>query len=620
MALPSSKLVFFLLCAGLLITGVTYFPGHIFSWDVFGYYLYLPMSFIYHDLGLKNFQVVDGIIAKYQNTGTFYQASIASTGNFIMRYGIGLSVLYAPFFFIGHIIAVLFGYPADGFSEPYQYAVWAGCMVYSFTGIFILRKSLLTFFGDKITALLLVIVVLGTNYTLHSSVYGQGAMTHNLLFTLYAFILWFTIRWHETFKMKYIIGLAVSCGLAVIVRPTEMISLLIPALWGIYNKQTFKEKWLLIKEKRMQIAFFAGVFIAICFIQLSYWKIYSGGFWYDSYYNPALGLDLLTPHTFNALLSFRNGWFIYTPVAVLALFGFYFFYKKNITLFFSLFVYIGINLWVVSSWTLWWYGDCFGQRGLIASYTILAVPLGYLLTGLRDKRPLLKYSVVGIVFLFIALNLFQTWQAANGILVSSRASGKYWLAVFGRTSPLPDAAKLLYMSWPTSAAEYHISNENDYLKTHDWSLGFETGDGFPPEKLNSEFFHSGKTSYILDSVTEFGPPIEKRYSEITEKYHAWIRVSVWVYPNTDVKKSPTSLIATFMHNGKAYNYKGAGTDQLNLETGKWSKVSFDYLTPEVVRSSKDHLSIYVWNNGKGKVFIDDLQAEVLEPKLDPAIF
>ena len=149
-------------------------------------------------------------------------------------------------------------------------------MLYTFAGIIMLRKCLLIFFNELVTSIVLIIIVLGTNYTLHSSMFGQGSMTHNYLFTLYAFILWFTIRWHEEQKLKYILGLAISSGLAVIVRPSEMICLIIPVVWGVYSTESFNEKIKLLIKNKKQLFFFSFLFVAICFIQLTYWKIYSG--------------------------------------------------------------------------------------------------------------------------------------------------------------------------------------------------------------------------------------------------------------------------------------------------------------------------------------------------------
>jgi hypothetical protein len=573
------------------------------------------MTFIYHDLGIRDYSVIQSILDKYHNSGTFYQAIQMPSGDWVMRYTIGLSLLYSPFFFIGQFIALLTGFPADGFSEPYQYSVWSGCMFYTFTGIFMLRKSLLKFFEDKIASLVLLIIVLGTNYTLHTSVHGQGAMTHNFLFTLYTFILWFTVRWHETHKMKHAVLLAISCGMAALVRPTEIVGILIPMLWGIYNKQTFYEKLQLLQKNRIQIICFMLILIAIGFIQFTYWKIYAGSFIFDSYYNPGEGLDF-PPYTLNFLFSFRNGWLIYTPIMIFALAGFFSLYKKNQMIFISIFTYFIVNLWVISSWTVWWYGQCFGQRGLIASYAILSVPMGYLLNALNSKKHVLKYSVFGIIAGLIALNLFQTWQVANGILVSYRATPKFWLAVFGKTSISPEDQKLLYMEWPVNGVE-NFPNDTNFIQTHTWQLGFEASEGHPQERLSKEIFHSGSSSYMLDSNIVFSPAIEKKYSEITNKYYAWIRVSVWVYPTSDVKQNPTSVVATFIHNGKAYKYKGVGTDKLNIEANKWNLITFDYLTPEAVRSKKDYLSVFMWNNSKGKIFVDDLKVEVFEPRFEP---
>jgi len=32
-----------------------------FTWDTFGYYLYLPMSFIHNDLGISDFSILENV-------------------------------------------------------------------------------------------------------------------------------------------------------------------------------------------------------------------------------------------------------------------------------------------------------------------------------------------------------------------------------------------------------------------------------------------------------------------------------------------------------------------------------------------------------------------------------
>jgi hypothetical protein len=132
-----SKLVFYATIIVYAFLAIVKFPGNIISWDVFGYYLYLPFSFIYDDIELKNEQRVWDIINTYHNTATFYQSMKLENGVHIMKYSMGMAVLYAPFFFIGHIMAVFTNYPADGFSIPtkpcYRLFVLYHCRTLFFT-------------------------------------------------------------------------------------------------------------------------------------------------------------------------------------------------------------------------------------------------------------------------------------------------------------------------------------------------------------------------------------------------------------------------------------------------------------------------------------------------------
>lgn len=599
-----SKLTAFAVCGVLLLIAYLFFPLNILCWDVFGYYLYLPLTFIYNDLGLKDHTIIDAIIQKYNNTGAFYQAFESPTGDWVMRYPIGLSILYAPFFFIGHIIAKIGGYPADGFSAPYQYAIWAGSLFFAFMGVFYLRKVLLKFFEDKVAALLLVVIVLGTNYTLHTAIHGQGAMPHDYLFTLYVLILWFTIRWHEAYKIKHAILLAVTIGLAALSRPSEAVALLIPVLWGVHNKETLLAKIKTLLEKRSQVITFALVLTAMGFIQFTYWKIYTGKFFFDSYYNPGEGLDMFPPYTIHSLFSFRNGWFIYTPAMLLAMLGFYFLYKKDKTLFAPLFAYFIINLWVVTSWTVWWNGPSFGQRYLIASYPVLAIPMGYCFINLWKSY--YKYVLMILAPVFVSLNLFQSWQMANGILPTPRMTKDGYLAAFGKTEIPEGLEKMLHIDALAPGAS--DIDPAEYERIKEFIEGFED---HPNSILDTAL---AKTHlFKMDSVSVYSPSLEKRYDKLTTEDHAKLLVSIQVYNTADKVENPGSLVVTLEHNGKAYGYSATDIEQHTLEPNTWGTVSFNYLTP-VVRSGCDKLKIYYWHRGKKPLYLDDLKVEVWTKK------
>ena len=601
-----SKITAFSQCFILLLIGYFNFPLNILCWDVFGYYLYLPLTFIYHDLGLKDHTIIDTILQKYHSSSTFYQAFQSPTGDWVMRYPIGMSILYSPFFFIGHLIAKIGGYASDGFSSPYQYSIWTGSMIFAFTGIFFLRKALLKFFQDSVVALLLVVIVLGTNYTLHTAVHGQGAMPHDYLFTLYTLIIWFTIRWHESCKIKHALWIAIACGLAMLSRPSEAVAILIPIAWGICNKETLLNKINLLKEKKSHLIVFSTVLTAMGFIQFTYWKIYTGSFLFDSYYNPGEGLDLFPPHTIHSLFSFRNGWFIYSPVMIFSVLGLIFLYRKNKIVFTPVFCFFIINLWIVTSWTIWWNGPSFGQRYLIASYPALAIPMGYFFTVLFEKKNIFKYSLILISILFIVLNLFQSWQLANGILLTPRMTRAGYFAAFGETKIPEGIEKLLFID-PLAQGASNI-DKKEYERTKEFTEDFENSPNAIKDSSisNSHFFR-------MDSVSIYSPSIEKKYDKISDGDHAKLKISVLVYTTVDTKNNPGSLVAEFEHKEKSYGYSAIDVEKQNTELNKWSKISFNYLTP-AIRSGRDKLKVYYWHRGKLPVYIDDLKVEVWEKK------
>jgi glycerol uptake facilitator-like aquaporin len=84
-----------------------------------------------------------------------------------------------------------------------------------------LRKILREFFSETVTSIVLVIIVLGTNYFQLTAF--EGMLSHNYLFTLYTFIVWFTLRWHREPKASTAAWLGLFLGLAILSRPSELV-------------------------------------------------------------------------------------------------------------------------------------------------------------------------------------------------------------------------------------------------------------------------------------------------------------------------------------------------------------------------------------------------------------
>lgn len=119
------------------------------TWDAFGYYMYLPGFFIYHDV--KDLKWVEHIDKKYAVTGgKFYQATQLESGTYTNKYLCGVALLQMPWFFLGHILAGVTDNPQDGFSSPYQYAIMFGAICWAMPGLLFLRKVLLHYFSDNV--------------------------------------------------------------------------------------------------------------------------------------------------------------------------------------------------------------------------------------------------------------------------------------------------------------------------------------------------------------------------------------------------------------------------------------------------------------------------------------
>ncbi len=407
------------------------YPLVVTTWDALGYYMYLPAIFIHHDYKeLKWFPEAD---KKYvMSGGWFYQANRCENGNYVFSYMGGTAIMQIPLFFIGHLIAVNAGYLADGFSPPYQLSIAFGAIAYFLLSLLLLRKILLKYFSDGVTAVTLLLLVLASNIIQYISI--DGAMSHSFMFPLYVLILYFTIRWHEVPSLFMASLIGVTIGIVTISRPTEAIMFLIPLFWGTQTRELAARKWKWLKEHRAHVYTVALFAFLGVLPQLIYWKLASGSF----IFVPGSRWDFLNPH-FRVLFGFENGWFIYTPVAVLFIAGMFFirkypFYKP--VLIFGL-----LSIYIVISHHDWRYGATYSCRALTHIYPVFALSLAGFIHRIRDRR--MKYLLILPAVYLVGVNLFQLRQYNQTILHFRDMNRKYYCSIYLNPHPTPFDISLL---------------------------------------------------------------------------------------------------------------------------------------------------------------------------------
>ncbi len=399
-------------------------PTTVLQWDATGYYYFLPAFFIYGDL--KKLNWLENIRSNYEYSGAFYQAGLLPNGNRVGTYTVGLALLCAPFFVLGHAAAIISGCPADGFSPPYQYAIFLAALCYAMLGLFLLRKILLHFFSDKVTAIVLLLTVLATNLPQYIAV--DSGQTHGYLFALNASMIFLTIKWHHrpTHALAFSIGAIV--GISTITRPTELVILFIPLLWDFNFSDTKSSKILFLKTHKSQVlAFLGGSFLATL-PQLFYWKFVTGNW----IHKMSSKWDFLNPH-WRVLFGEEKGWFVYTPVTILMVCGLFLMQKREFRK--SVLTFFILNTWIIIAWHIWRYGGSYSCRALAQSLAVMALPLG-LVVERADKSVFKPFFYVLYVFL-IATNLFQIRQYNQGILHYDQMNFAYYRAIFWNPNPTP---------------------------------------------------------------------------------------------------------------------------------------------------------------------------------------
>lgn len=571
------------------------------SWDVFGYYLYLPAQFIYGDLDGLGF--IDELFQTYRPAGDFHHAVQQPDGRYVMKYPIGMALMYLPFFLIGHLFAHLLDYPIDGLSLPYQYAIAMGSIAYSILGLLILRKVLLRYFSDLVTAITLGVIVLATNYLNYSAI--DGPMTHNYLFTLYALLLWLTIRWHERPQRWSALAIGLTIGLATIVRPIELIAILIPLCWGITNQATFQKKLQLVWKNRIQVGLLAAGLIAMGTIQLIYWKYASGHWLYYSYGEQ--GFSWFRPHIINGLFSFRKGWFWYTPVMLFAMAGFLILLlkKERQFLLLALAAYVGINLYIVFAWDIWWYGGSLGSRPVIQSYAALAIPMAAFIAWVIQFKMLRVVAFAGM-FLCMDLNMIMTWQAhapGGGMHPELMTEAYYW--------------KIFGSSRAQKADKKFLDVREELGSTRGMKIRQLFTTDFESDTLHITTNHkvSGQQAYQLDGSNQYSPNfVEISLGALAPKPKSWIRVRAQVM-YTDIEWSEwnmAQLVTRFIRGNETYDWTGARIQRL-MNPWQWHQLQYEVRVPRDYEE-EDVLQVYLWNaDGSRAVYADDIVVELLEP-------
>jgi len=580
------------------------------SYDNLGSYMYIPALLHYNDIGLQNFDTVTSVNNTYKLTPTYYQFTKIENGNHVIRFFIGMSYLYFPGYLAGHAWSHVSDYPSDGFSFPYQYAIWLWGFLFFLVGVFYARKILLHYFDEGIAAITLLIVFPGTNI-LFLALWGSDS-PHLYLLTLNILLIWSTIKWHDSPSGSRAMAIGFLVGLITVTRPSELFCFLIPLLWGITGKEALNHKMQLIINHKWHIVYLVLFAIMPLIPQFVYWKTVTGNWLFFPYNDPGSQLILSDPKVLNVLFGFRKGWILYAPLTILGFIGMYMAYRRKMVFFLPLFFYLAINVYLISCFTSL---VSYGLRAFIQSYALLLLPVGLVVADLMTRRMVTRILAFGVILALGLLTIFQSWQYSVRILSLNRMTGDYYKAVFLKTT-VTDTDKALLLPERAESGYEVLKDKSDFFNHVICFKDFETPDQVRCGTIDSSRAFSGRYSLRLDSTDEYPSEVRAIYNQVSDRSYVYIRSSVRVFLfDSIVDKNSLSLVTLFFKNKVANKYmaKHIITNETPLKINEWNYFSFDYLSPEFFQPT-DTFASYLWYRGKKDVLIDDFRVEIFEPK------
>ena len=367
--------------------------------DAVGYYSYLPAIFVYNDLNLSFIE---------KNTNQYISNAsplvcINTTHGKVDRYFVGTAILMAPFYLIGTLLTEISGVANDGYTKYQIVSISVGATFYLYAALYFIGLLLKEQFQlhQKTIILTIISFALGTNL-FYYSIFEPG-MSHIYSFFTVSILFHSFSRYIITKNNRHLFLTFLSLGLITLIRPVNILIVLsFLVIWPNESIKLIKE---LFTSKINVLATGIILFFPVIFIQLLYYKLTTNLWFVDSYND--IGFNFLSPQFGNILFSYRKGLFIYMPILFVSIIGLYYWSFQQKFVYIRWLILLTIITYILSSWSSWSYGGCFGNRAYIEYYILFIIPFALLVENVSAKSPKILYACIIALILFCQIQTYQ---------------------------------------------------------------------------------------------------------------------------------------------------------------------------------------------------------------------
>lgn len=310
------------------------------------------------------------------------------------------------------------------------------------------------------------------------------------------------------------------------------------------------------------------------------------------------GFEWFKPFVLDVLFSYRCGWLVYSPMMFFGVAGLYFLYKQHRELFPAVVLFLAVTLYVVSAWSIWWYGGSLGMQALVQSYALWLFPLAAFSHWVLEKKA--RFFVFApVALVFCACNIWWTVQAhkPGGVFVSEQMTKAYFGKVLAKNKL--DRDWLMLLDSPEALSGKDFSKALVVFKND-----FETDS----LAITTENPIEGKQSLLLTGQQQFSPnhvlPLNGKTSGIL---HTTLTFAC------DPKEwnwwRHTQAIVQFKKGGNVLKSNMIRL-QRHVDGNEQKTLSFDTKLP---KDAFDEAVLFFWNaEGDKKIRIDAVEVYLMQ--------
>jgi hypothetical protein len=327
-------------------------------------------------------------------------------------------VLWAPFYLGAHGLSLAgqalgLAIRVDGYAPQYVWAVSLGSAAYGFVAIVLTYMLCREYFPSRLS--LLATTAVWLSGTLVFYMYGHPVMSHAndaFAFALLAY------TWHRTRDTAGPAGPLLRgavAGMCALIRLSNAgFVALIVAEYAIEGLRRWRsgDGCPALVNAIAQIALVSLAWWLVFSPQVVTWRIVMGEWIVTNPYagGAGVGFEWLRPRIIQVLFSTNRGLFVWTPLTLFALIGFFALWRRARRLAAFLLACFLIQLYIIAAWGAWSGSAAFGQRFFTNMTPAFAIGLAALLSALRAR--------VSWQWLSAVCCLFVLW---NGLLVARYA-------------------------------------------------------------------------------------------------------------------------------------------------------------------------------------------------------